>query len=197
MLLPEENTDEPPYAAIDGTTSYKSRLPCMLGYVSVPFVQQTLSEKETLHFLSSPSPHHVEQEHLFSFRHCMLLKKCHERYETFMLQSSDLVMRQPSASVCNGKPQRGILQRIPHYPQFQRETASQPALILQTLLINPIRKHSLFKGKMKGFHPLPSMSFSSPRGSLQTCIARCYTSTQVNMQSLLLNVRRPTYLYPP
>ncbi|KAK2899049.1 hypothetical protein Q8A67_010467 [Cirrhinus molitorella] len=51
MLLPEEKTDEPPYAPKDGTTSCKStplsRLPCLLAFVSEPFIQQTLFKRET------------------------------------------------------------------------------------------------------------------------------------------------------
>jgi len=114
-----------------------------------------------------------------------------------MLRPSCILTQQPSISVSNARLKRGILLRIPHYPQFQRRTASRPALILQTLLINPKRKRSLFKSKMKGFPPLPFMIFLSPRGFLQTCIARCSTSTQLNKPSLLWNIKRPTCLDPP
>lgn len=86
MLLPEENRwaficSNRRYNLIQEQPAKQTSLHAHVFFWALRSAN-TLQERNRLHFWSSSPPHHVEQEHLFSFRHCKWLKKCHERYET-------------------------------------------------------------------------------------------------------------------
>ncbi len=166
MLLPEENTDEPPYAAIDGTTSYKSRLPCMLTYVSVPFVQQTLFKRETDWNFDLPHHHTMWNKSICSVLDTACGSKNATRdtrqiYATAFRSCNAAV----AASVCNGKPQRGILQRIPHYPVWKRD--SQPTCFNSADIAYKLHKEALALQRLderlssSTFHELLESSWKS------------------------------------